>query len=509
MRRVSLASLFVLVLLICESSGILQITTTFTNSGTIVEAPIGSSISEIRGMFLHKWWWRITDVNAVLDTCQNGGINTVVLESYPDIFFNSTGQLVHWSILDTLADGIHARGMKAWVLLTVGLSDKLARNTGWDMLCILADGSTYDWLAPTKPDSRSAMLMIAESLARDYDIDGFMFDYIRYDSSVRIGLMSFDSYSKDKFIADTGLVDVNWPTDCLSDGRYYRNFIEWRTIPITELVHDMRTTMLNYKPDMKFSAAVFQPWADQTTWNILNVGQHTSDWVAKGYLDYVVPMIYTDKVIGEGSITDCLTSAQKYFVGAREDWYENASATPAPRKGAIPLLLFISQEFGANVTVFAQQVDVIRSLNSDGFIIWRYEGPGLGGENGPYDVRQYLSALPMPPTFSIVSVGFDILDDGSSATITWTTTAPSTSKVEYKNAILFNGTLKVGDQYGRVFEWVDVDYSGNSSIIEDVGLQMNHQITIPLNGTTYFRVQSMDSQGLTVTTKVYSIIPLP
>jgi hypothetical protein len=267
--------------------------------------------------------------------------------------------------------------------------------------------------------------------------------------------------------------------------------------------------MLDYKPDMKFSAAVFQPWADQTTWNIYNVGQHTSDWVAKGYLDYVVPMVYTDKVVGDGSVTDCLTSAQKYFVGAREDWYENASATPAPRKGAIPLLLFISQEFGANVTVFAQQVDAIRRLNSDGFIIWRYEGPGLGEAGGPYDVRQFLSALTLPSTFSINNMVFDISDDKTSATITWTTSAPATSRVEYKNGPLFNGTLRVGDQYERVFEWVDVDHAGNSTIIEDGGLQMDHQIAIPLNGTTYFRVQSMDSQGSIVTTKVYSISPLP
>jgi hypothetical protein len=487
------------------------VSVTIRSSGTISvpqQQPLDSLKSEIRGVFLHMWPGHMTDMNAVLDTCLQNGINMIVVEAYPDVFLSSTGQLTHWNILDQMAQGCHARGLRIHVLLTIGLDpDASDAKDGGDRRVVLANGQTYDWLCFTKPASRSLMLGIAESLARDYNIDGFMYDYIRYESAGAAGLMCFCSYCKTKFIADTNLTDVNWPIDVNStSGRYYLNFTEWRTKPVTELVRDMRERMLIYKPNMEFSAAVWEPFQDQETYRIMDIGQHVSEWVNKGYLDFVVPMIYTSQITGYDSITDVVTSSQKYYVGAREDWSDGTNSTPppAPRKGAVRLPIFISQEYASGVSNFKQQVDTIRALGADGFIIWRYEGPGLY-INAAYDIRPYLQALSLPPILSINNIIWNTSTNGTSLTIAWNTNSPATSKIEYSQSPLFNGTVKYGDQYGRMIHYIDVDYVGGV-IMEDTALQTIHQMTIPVTPgvPTYFRIQSVSSGNQTATSKVYS-----
>jgi uncharacterized lipoprotein YddW (UPF0748 family) len=51
--------------------------------------------------------------------------------------------------------------------------------------------------------------------------------------------------------------------------------------------------MLAYKPDLEFSASVWIYWYGLPPDGLrYGIGQDTPDWVAKGYLDFVSPMIY-------------------------------------------------------------------------------------------------------------------------------------------------------------------------------------------------------------------------
>jgi uncharacterized lipoprotein YddW (UPF0748 family) len=433
------------------------------------------STSEIRAVFIHAYSHSGIDAELVAETLKNYDINTIVVEAlgvnyarYPTELITSSD----FGILPEFVTAAHSRGMKLYVGMNV-LAEAILPDS---LMSERYDGGTPATASPVKRATRDLIKALVEELVDSYDIDGFMFDYIRYVWADE----PYEVEAKNKFIRDTGLSDVDWGPDTHVDGgRYRQQFMEWRVQPINELVSDMRSWMLAKNPNLKFSAATWRWPAGYPTYWRYWIGQDSTYWVKEGWLDWVAPMFYTDNV------EDLESGLSSYVDSQTGDFW-----------GATKVVPFIDTVVDGVSTPenFAQRVDKLRQMGADGWIVWRYGGPGDGqGSNAP-DIRNYLSLLQLPSTFTLDSMQVSIGQTG--ANISWTTKLPATSRVEYGTDSLFNATFK----YASVtnFNYWDVD-PVQSHVAESSLAVTNH--TIELIGlspqtTYYFRVQSKSISGV-------------
>ncbi|MEM2507356.1 MAG: family 10 glycosylhydrolase [Candidatus Bathyarchaeia archaeon] len=440
--------------------------------------------SDIRGVFIHNWMLRNPNWTRIAETCLRYGINTIVVEiSATEIWDASQGRPKFYQPLKTAVDTFHSYGFKVHVLAVMGMGGLPG------MQVVRPDGSTYGWLCWTR--GKQAWLSMIQSLVLNYSIDGFMFDYIRW----RDTAMCFCNECKAKFIADTGLSDVNWPTDCLEGGRYYWQFIQWRLNPVTEMVRDAAQLMRSLKPDMMISAAVFTAFDNCGNYWVVSLGQHTADWVDKGYLDFVCPMIYTSSV--PEAVGNMLDSMNFYTGGV---------------EGKVPTVPFITflqlpDEFTPMpVETFVNIVRALKQNGADGWIIWRYGGPGF--EQDPFrkfaDIRAHLAALIneglMPPVWAIQNLQVTVMN-ATHVAISWTTTVPTNATMEYTDGKIFYANIRYGD-FGRPIYYKDIEYNGtNTKKIYQFTYSTEHSFIMALTNLTQFRIQCTDINGVTITTK--------
>ena len=460
------------------------------SSGRIATATIAPIAykSEIRGMFVHSMSMINPDWDLIAQTCADCGINLVVIEATGNNWAHYHSNIIPYES-EELAPAIaacHARGIKLHAAMNVMLS--AYEGDGQQRRVVLDDGSTANWLCPTKQASRDLVKAIVKEIATNYDIDGFMFDYVRYDTD----RMCLCEECHQKFVEDTGLTDVNWRSDVVPGGRYHKEFMEWRVNPITELVGDMRSWMLATKPDLEFSVAawniVYEGGTAYPTYWRYWIGQDTGYWIKQGWVDWVAPMSYTDSVT---ATRNTVMNWQSYHLGGEE--------------GIIPLVVFLDTcvDSVTPPSVFKDKVEAVRDMGADGWIIWRYGGPGDGAGSSAPDIRNYLSIIDMPDVFSLENI--QVSSGDTEATITWTTDLPATSKVEFNTSSLFNASFRYASPVD--FHYWDTDHIAGT-IIENNTPVTNHSIMLTdLSPATkyYFRVQSEGSGG-TATSKVLTFI---
>ncbi len=145
------------------------------------------------------------------------------------------------------------------------------------------DGHDIDWLCPSHPENLKLELESMLEVARNYDVDGLHFDYIRYPG----GHACYCDGCRQRFEADSGRPVKDWPRDCYSGSRK-DEYREWRCQQITRLVAAVHREAKRLKPDIKISAAVFGAYPDSRR----SVGQDWVAWVQAGYLDFLCPMDY-------------------------------------------------------------------------------------------------------------------------------------------------------------------------------------------------------------------------
>jgi hypothetical protein len=441
--------------------------------------------SEVRGAFMVQWLEDPHNWTQIVETCSDYGINLAVIETYLTHLYQN-GQVVDIPELRTAINLFHDKGISVYILTCIGLTPP-ANNMKVEQG---ANRQTADWLCFTKNASREMLKAVSKSLAANYSIDGFIFDYIRWNFATD---MCFCDECKAKFIADTGLSDVNWPTDVLSGGKYYWQFIEWRMKPVDEAVRDIVTWMKEENPNLLFGAAVFTAFDNCGNYWAMRIGQHTAEWVDKGYLDFVCPMLYS---------TDPTTN-RNYLI----DSFNFYTAGP---EGKIPMIPFITDwnMDAAQPLAIEDFVETVRQMKlngADGWIIWAYFGPGLYPQN--LDIRTYLTALfdagLMEPVWAIQN--FTVSINGNYATISWTTTVPTNATIEYANGTIFYATIRYND-FGRPFHYKDIDYNSTDSIkITNSTWSTTHSFTIPITENTMFRIQSIDQNGIIVTSRPFTI----
>ena len=444
--------------------------------------------SEMRGVFVHCMSFGNPDWDLIAQTLADYKIDSIygeflsVQSAYYESAYVKHAGYPSRDMLAEALDACHSLGIKVHAsmdVIYVPGSYQGDALKAWN-----SAQQPISWTCPTK--AYGHLYNLTKELITKYpELDGFMFDYIRYDTAD----MCYCPECKAKFEAWLGEGPIDpWPGDFADMGTRQEEFMEWRVIPITDVVKNITETLRAYKPNIQISLAAWTYFSDCPVYWRKWIGQDTGDWIRKDYLDFVAPMMYSKKIYGtdDEAIQSYIDTDLKYMVGGPE--------------GQIPLLAFLRTDYPTTDLTpeeFKAQIDYVRSRGLDGWIIWRYGGPGDGEGSSAPDIRNYLSVIDMPDTFALRDIQVSASD--TEATITWTTDLPAASKVEYSTSPLFNASWELW----RDFYYWDINHI-NGTVVEDNTPVTDHSITLKglsLGTQYYFRVQSQDPSG-TATSKV-------
>jgi len=483
-KELQITKFYAMFLVLVMLVGALSLSLTFSlltnnviirSSGKIATAPITYK-SEIRGVFVHCASFNNPDWDLIAQTCKDYGINVIVGE-FLGFGGGYYGDSPYGDQLGMAINACHSLGIKVYVSHTLFY---VTPEHHPELHAERHNGTVWShWICPTKQGTRNIIKRQLEEVVTNYDIDGYMFDYIRYDTLD----MCYCDECRSAFEEWLGEEIGNW-TDFYPGGSRHEEFVEWRIVSITNIVKDVREWMLAINPDLEFSVAAFTLFQNAGQYWRYWIGQDTADWVRNNYLGSVAPMIYTTNLT---NIQDYLENDFNFIVGGPE--------------GKIPLVCLLTNCYPSIVDPwdFKAEIDLVRSMGADGWIIFRYDGPGDGeGSNSP-DIRDYLSIIDMPDVFSLENI--QVSTGENHATISWTTVLPATSRVEYSTSPLFNASWEYNPTVG--FHYWDIDHVLGTNI-EDNSNVTTHSITLTnLTPETkyYFRVQSEGSGGI-ATSKV-------
>ncbi len=398
--------------------------------------------------------------------------------------------------LQNAIDASHAVGIKYHISMAIMLHVRDPSYAQIDRY-----GNSLDWSDACNPDFRNHIKAIVEDLVERYDIDGFGFDYVRYDTMDA----SYSQYCKAMFEEWLGesIPDSNWPPtaggggDFAGGGSRYTEFLEWRSIPISELIGLIRQWMEAKreevwpgKPPLEFTATTFTDPVGRR----YEIGQDVIFWIKEGYIDWLQPMFYALPGYGCGSKTypDCV-----------RDWLIEYQELTGGPEGIIPIAALPTHVHPGGIvktpSEWSEEIFALKENNVDGWSTWAYGGPG---DNSVHpDITAYYDLISRPPTFSLSDI--KAIPTGNNVLITWTTDLPATSKVEYNTSQLFITTNKQTTRWFGIVNYLDIDHVPGT-IVEDTTPVTSHKMTLTglSSGTIYYyRVQSEDSIGI-ATSKV-------
>jgi len=451
---------------------------TINNSGKIltIKTPI-TYISEIRGVFFHESIFGYShDWNTIAETLADYGINLVVVNDFR-IFSQRPYNEIRAAI-----DAFHSKGIAYHsLMLTIAQSKNNADPSSTAARTHTGDIYSEWQQCPIKVHDY-VLSDVQNYLANFPDVDGIMLDYMRY----IVQDMCYCDECKAAFEAWLGEGTITDWTPFYPNGARWTDYAEWRSIPINTLVKDIHDTIKSINPNILVSATAFPLFDDTATYQRKWLGQDIAYWIKEGSIDFVAPMMYTKTIPGDTGLEGYCTACMKYWMDGQPE-------------GKIPLVAFLRVDWDTTDLTpeeFATQVNYVRSKGLDGWLIFRYGGPG-DSEPTP-DITQYLGNITLPNTFSIRNIQASINNE-TSATITWSTDLAATSKVEYSTSLLFNASWETqsGFHYWKITRV-------QPTVVEDTSLVTEHSVTLTgLMPRTvyYFRVQSQGTSGI-ATSKV-------
>ncbi len=133
------------------------------------------------------------------------------------------------------------------------------------------------YLDPGHPDAARWNYTMATNIARNYNIDGFHWDYIRYPAQDA----GYNDTAIARYNAEFGLTGKPDTTSA--------QFSTWRRRQVTDFMRWVNADLLGIKPNLVISAAVFGSRSDAYTYRF----QDWAAWNNEGLLDVAIPMIYS------------------------------------------------------------------------------------------------------------------------------------------------------------------------------------------------------------------------
>ena len=202
-------------------------------------------------------------------------------------------------------------------------------------------GKTVKWLCPANPLNMDLAVAAAVEAVRNYDVDGFHLDYIRYPDDDSC----YCSNCASRFRKESGKAVANWPRDVIS-GPDREAFLAWRRDQITATVSRIRREVKAVRPTVQVSAAVWAGWPGVRD----SIGQDWVSWCHDGLLDFVCPMNYVTSAAEAVS----LFTGQLRAVGTSVPIYPGIAPT--------------THNLAPEETV--RQVDSLRASGAKGFVLF-------------------------------------------------------------------------------------------------------------------------------------------
>lgn len=356
------------------------------------------------------------DLLTILDKLKAANFNTVLFQtrSRDDVFYYSKIEPMNQYLTDKIAgdpgydplafviNECHKRGMEcyAWVVAIPLGSKRHVASLGKHSALYHTSGicTTYKteyFLNPAKPNTKIYLMDICREITENYDIDGVVFDYLRY-----------PEYCGNRF----------------PDGADYkkygggRSILEWRRDNITEIVRYLYNGIKAIKPWVKVCSCPVGKYRDTSRytshgWNAFyTVCQDPERWMREGIQDQIFPMMYFR---GDN------------FYPFALDWYEQSNGRHiAPALGTYFLL---PQEGNWSFDDIMRQINFIRANKLAGESHFRLEFL-MKNTKGIYDGLandKYIYPALQPPTTWLDSIpptapyDLQVKHEEDNITLTW------------------------------------------------------------------------------------------
>lgn len=206
-------------------------------------------------------------------------------------------------------------------------------------------GAKDDWLCPSHPENQKLEIAAMVEIAKNYEVDGIHFDYIRYPGST----CCFCQGCRGRFESMIQRKVKNWPRAVKSDAAMGKKWLDFRRQNINSVVAAVSSSARVARPGISISAAVFSDWAVVRD----DIGQDWKLWCEAGYVDFVCPMDYTAN-----------NREFETMVGKQLGW-----AGKTPCYPGIGLSLWPPAD---RMSRLVDQVNITRRLGTGGFVFFNF-----------------------------------------------------------------------------------------------------------------------------------------
>ncbi len=272
-----------------------------TSVGTVV-TPALSTTLQTRALWVTRWDYRTpSDVKRIMENAAAARFNTVLFQvrgngtvCYPSRFEPWANELggrdPGWDPLRLAVELAHAYRLEiqAWINVYPGWSGDTPPNQSQQLYHSHPDwfmtdrqgrrqkaNDHYSFLSPTHPQVNPYLLAICREIVQQYEVDGLHLDYIRFPGPG----FSWDPPSLQRFQLLYNLPPEEHP-------QQWANF---RRSKITDFVAQLYQYLNLEHPRVKLTASVLGDYSEGYRVYL----QDSHDWLARGIIDAIFPMIYT------------------------------------------------------------------------------------------------------------------------------------------------------------------------------------------------------------------------
>ncbi len=322
-----------------------------------VEAMVPPPATEFRGAWTHSH--RIEDPEDLFSRMAAGGLNAAIMRvrrGETAYYSSALGPISevpfdNETLLEDCAAAARRHGIDLHLYVNnfpIGspnsdYAQQLRAEGRWQRN---SAGEDVAWLCPSHPANLDLVEAAMVEPARDYDIAGVQYDFIRYGGDD----VCFCDRCRAGFEESLGRAVENWPEDCLPDAPLREQWLDFRASLITAAVRRTSAAVRAVNDDLVISAVVFamEPELARET-----VGQDWALWCEEGLLDALCPMSYTPD----------------------NDAYERTVGTILDAGGeCVPVYAGIGVRSGNGVMRYPEQLaaklNILRRLGAPGFAMF-------------------------------------------------------------------------------------------------------------------------------------------
>ena len=274
---------------------------------------IRNSISESYTVQYRAAWVRPSQANAreveayvkqlydagINTICVEGNFNNGVIMNTPADCLFQRNKTFNYDVLQAYIDACHKYGMEChlWMaIMEVGhskgnyYSDCIAyKKPEW--LSLSQNGTPdnpddFMMIDPANDEAREYLVSFYEYIIRNYDIDCFELDYIRYYSRAELDFgyteAAFKKFEEQYHYGVTPTYDTS--------AAYWEDWKKFRMSQVTEMVKAVREMVDRVRPEVLISADVVATVNGATEYNY----QDYLTWMENDWIDILHPMAYGD-----------------------------------------------------------------------------------------------------------------------------------------------------------------------------------------------------------------------